>query len=157
MQITHENTKRTKISKAISCMSRPEAFLKNKDSLSQKRQHCDLLMLEPASMFQPAFPICHPYRRTRRLGKQWLQSWLEVIFIAQDIFFPCVLLLLFFFLVLFSFVFNNYKFKLREACFCPGKQKLNKAFIVLFANLTSFRKRCSCMARIQFLAWMTQV
>lgn len=57
-------------------------------------------------------------------GKERLQSWFKVIFIAQDIFFlvSCFFPFFFCFVFWFCFLFNNYKFKLKEACFCPGKQ-----------------------------------
>lgn len=48
MQVAHENTKRTKISKAISCMSKSEAFLRNKDSLS----------IEKIALQHPNVKIC---------------------------------------------------------------------------------------------------
>lgn len=62
----------------------------------------------------------------RGLDKEWLQSWFKITFYCPGYFFPlcCILSVLF----VFVFFFHNYKFKLREACLCLGKQN-NKAFI----------------------------
>ena len=82
----------------------------------------------------------------RGLDKEWLQSWFKITFYCPGYFFPCVVFCLFY-LFLFSF-FHNYKFKLREACLCLGKQN-NKAFVT-FATSSHLKRQVglSCKRKI---------
>lgn len=51
LKLINKNTKHTQIPKAILYSSRPETFLRrNKDSISYKRQHYNILVLKSADV-----------------------------------------------------------------------------------------------------------
>lgn len=121
MQVTHENTKCTKKSQKqfhVCLGLRHSLEIKILYHRKIALQHTNVKIYQYVLVFY-FLSVTHTgcllqiEGGTGGLGKERLQSWFKVIFIAQDIFFLVSCFLFIYFLVLFSFVFSNYKFKLR--------------------------------------------